>query len=642
MHTAWMVTALVLAQTTPAPGRAPQGWVPAPSQNVSPAPPAQLDDTPPAAPPSRSLAPVASPTSPQERWLREWFGPEAAPTAAETGATGRPLPLAELLRRVPAGRTRIQAVGEYWNLAAAVAESRAVAARRDTLGRLVASGRGDLSGDARAEAALASAEADQQSARLAVLQAQHTLADRLGQNEWFWPSDLPLVDPYQTRFDELFPGGEAPLPLVRIHRSLPLRHLAIVRRAAAADACDAALGEVAAAFQAGRAAVDDVLLRLDAWLAAQQQYLRDVRDYNRDIAAYSLAVAPATAPVEALAGMLIRTDQPGAVPQHQDAPQPPAEAEPSRLPAEATDSAPMVTPLPPVETPPRPAAPRLGVPPPRSLLPTTRDAPHGARRVEPQLAERFAGMDQSWYEALRDLPAPRRAQRLGEWLHQTTAAPADAVRLSLEACLAAAEQRPAAVRAYWQLCCEAACYEQLLRQSQRLAALESRLARPVAAVRAARLATDADGLRQQVALLTAQAELGQWVRPPAGKVWWPATVPHAGRYRLALPAGAAANRALPRRQAARIDEAFAALEGRSWAAVLAQRAEASAQQAFAGGGDEDAVLEAIAAWSEQTRQFLQEIFRYNTAIAQYVLAAHGQSPPEALVAAMVVPRATNP
>jgi hypothetical protein len=196
----------------------------------------------------------------------------------------------------------------YWRLAAAVGDYRFALENEAFLSGLTPSRGGH--DRALLESAVASARADRQKTRLAVLNRQGELAGHAtlpAIKDLPWPADAPLVSPYRTRFESLFAGQPQPLRLLQIDRALPELQTQIELHAAAIAAASVAVDAAASAYRRGQLDIT-VLLSAHGGLRREQQgFLGAVLEYNEQIAEYALQVAGREAAPDVLVTTLIRT-----------------------------------------------------------------------------------------------------------------------------------------------------------------------------------------------------------------------------------------------------------------------------------------------------------------------------------------------
>jgi hypothetical protein len=198
----------------------------------------------------------------------------------------------------------------YWRLSAAVADYYLSLDERD---RLLQTLGPKAEEEPAFKAALATAFARVQTARLAAVEAQYDLAQRLGMpadDNLPLPGDRPLIAPYQTYYEQLFGRQSAASPARRaarrIHDTLPLRLDAINAQAAAAEASERLLAEIGAALVAGRGNAAMYLDRYEKLRAQRREFSQSVLRYNETIGRYALLVAPEGAVAASLLPMLMR------------------------------------------------------------------------------------------------------------------------------------------------------------------------------------------------------------------------------------------------------------------------------------------------------------------------------------------------
>jgi hypothetical protein len=219
---------------------------------------------------------------------------------------GRPLTLSEALTPVGDPRRQIGVAQQYWDLVAAVARCRI---RRQGVGLL--EGLPEIEADRPWRVvALGEAKARVEEAELAVVEAQHRLADSamlLSAEPLPLPANAPHVGPYRMYFEEIFAVRPAPASLWRIHRSLPLQQRAIENWSEAAVRAQAMIDEAKRAYRTGNADFGQLRLASEFWQTQQLRLIDAVLKYNHDIAEYAFTAVQAPRPGLDLASMLIDT-----------------------------------------------------------------------------------------------------------------------------------------------------------------------------------------------------------------------------------------------------------------------------------------------------------------------------------------------
>lgn len=480
---------------------------------------------------AQPLAPLETPSAragESEALIRNLADP------AQIALPGAPTRLADLMSRLVDRRQQIDATQAYWKVSCAAAEYRVWAESVARLQKLQpAEGAERFPGEEILAARVAAAEARLREAEADVLAEQYLLAELArwtNPNALPLPADLPHVGPYLTHFQEIYSGRVPPPRAYLIDRSLPLRLRSLEMRAAAVTA---AAHAVEGDFDAyGRQQLDQtVLLDSIAELAAQQrEFLRAVRDYNRDIAEYALSVAPLNLPAAKLVTLLIQPPQ-RAVSQGEgpeglrqagfDAPlsderpgqtvrsAPPAAApafgsrlrnEPTLAPPEdeageaaAVDGEPAAEAsgnLGSSDQAAEAAEPSETANGEKSISDPFSKQPAGAGKTgdgkksryeaqkpaEAEEGDAAGGAPLGLYPALVDLSPQKRTQELGttlHWSHQLPAEPGDAVTLlDCLAWLAPGGNLAALVDAYWNARFRAARYQALAQQADQLRSLD--------------------------------------------------------------------------------------------------------------------------------------------------------------------------
>jgi len=261
----------------------------------------------------------------------------------------------------------------------------------------------------------------------------------------------------------------------------------------------------------------------------------------------------------------------------------------------------------------------------------------------------------SQYPALVGAKPGVRAKLLSQALHWKGTLPEPAAEsVELKVCLdgLSGGDRRRVIEAYWLAAQKAAEYQVMADQINRLEALVSTAfnrreemlgAEAMLQLRAAELAAQADLLHAELNLKDAQFELTRRVGRPLDGPWLlPATIPHAGAYRLKLEAQPreVAESWPVRRLAAVIPPLCRGIEDRAAAVVQADTARAAATAGFQSGRQPiGPVVASIRCQTEETLAFLETLTQYNQAIADYALAVLPSTTPAAqLAGALVVTR----
>lgn len=319
---------------------APAAFTPDPARQAAPLPPPPAEVSPPDKDKDDWRAPAPKQSSARARvWLvaRQGAGPPAetlskpdarlAPAALvaqakmlaatlygpQAGAErwGEPVALVDCLRgRAPAQRqTTIEA---FWTARQRAAEYGMLLRQREMFAGLssAAAARGGATAaglTARLESAQLAAEAQILEGRAALLEAQFELAAQLGRPAtaaWPLPSGVPNAGPYAVRLETL-PADRAGLPgLRRLSFTLPILSRAVQEHATAVLEAERNRADVVTRFDPAAANIEKPVAAIGRQTAATFAFLRILSEFNRAIAGYALAVLPAGAPAEQLAGAL--------------------------------------------------------------------------------------------------------------------------------------------------------------------------------------------------------------------------------------------------------------------------------------------------------------------------------------------------
>jgi len=222
-----------------------------------------------------------------------------------TRLAGRPLSLLTALAAVRDAQQQRAVIHAYWDTVALVARYNIRWRALAILDRFDPRPGDELATSAaRASAAAAVVEAE-----IATIGSQHALAEHaflsFPSADLPLPSDRPCAGPYETRYEQVFARRPAPARAWLIDRTLPLRREAIDRRAGAVAAAQQAFVARQRAYQLGSSDLASVLAALAAWTQQEDALMRNVRDYNNDIADYATEVQVGPTDIATLVSMLI-------------------------------------------------------------------------------------------------------------------------------------------------------------------------------------------------------------------------------------------------------------------------------------------------------------------------------------------------
>jgi hypothetical protein len=550
---------------------------------------------------------------------------EALATPQEEALVGKPLDLVAALSHSTDRQQQLKIAQAYWRLSTAQADYHWAVDQRNKLAHYTKSHTG-APGTLSARAA---ARADVRDTQLAVVQAQQELADLVGSGASETlplASDRPHVGDYRTYYETIF-NNRTPAPRIRlIHRTLSVRRKAIDAHGEAIVAAGHALEDSGAEFQTSGQGLPTLLAAWDQLKKQRRAFMATVRDYNNEIAEYLFAVAPPGTSDKTLVSKLILNSERGAAA--------------ARSRSNARDTGPAEN-----------EAPGEAAPPADGGSPAEPDQPavNESADAEPRTVryQRDESLEETGlYQALLEVNAPARVQKLSGLLHWDRSLPSDTGQPTpLADCLrsVAAQQRLAVVAAYWRTRERAARYQVLNDQFEQLNALstvvigkrgQQGMAEAGVRLQAARLAAQASVLEAHVALLNAEFELTQSAGRRVEDPWLlPATPPQSGRY---VVGGADAPGGPGHHWGKMVTLRHGELEERADAVIRAdalraelvnetrQTAAKSAPHAGRAAADQasplDRLLWAIARQTDQTLTFLHELTDYNSAIARYVLA----------------------
>lgn len=575
---------------------------------------------------------------------------------------GRPTPLVELIAPLGDRGRQVQVAHSYWRTAAALLELRM---SHDQVARLQqlqaplqsqAQARGRAAEALDGQVRLSAARAQRVDAELALVAAQHTLAEQAGLNSdgaLPLPSDRPHAGSYRTLLAQIYSSTPAPPQARLFDRQAPLRHEAIRQQAAAVQSAHDATAAMIEALHGGYTTPQSLWATLDELERAQRAFLASVRDYNQEIATYALNVPRGAVSPQELVGMLIRplrgpvTTVDGATP---------LVVRPNTLIRDdAVAPATFEQPLSPTSpnVPSGNNSPTLA--PPRGSVPSGAGA-GSTLNFGPRSAQRLAldgSAESGLYQALVNQSPAQRAQEMAGLLHWDHALPGDVGKpLTLADALRGVktEQRTAVIEHYWQTREWAARYHVASEKQTQLDNLQQHLtarsAEPAAAdamlrLRTAQLLAKSDVLTVRAQLAAAQMRLMESLGRATDVDWYyGVTAPHGGRYQLqfdALPESVA-NSEVMQRLSTSIPTLHRLLEERAGGVVLADATRVvETNQLMQGGPLDDMPLAAIEQQASESGKFLDTLSRYNREIAKYALAVLPQdTSAETLVRALVI------
>ncbi len=426
-----------------------------------------------------------------------------------------------------------------------------------------------------------------------------------------------------------------------IHRTLPVLRKTIDAHGEAIVASGHALEETGAEFQTSGQGLPTLLAAWEQLKKQRRAFMAAVRDYNSQIAEYLFAVAPQGTSDKTLVSRLILSSERGAAVRGRSNARdstPPEDENPGEI-------------APPADAPTEAEQPAIDEADPRD---------HTSNYQREQSPDE-AGV----YQALMEVNAPARVQKLSGLLHWDRGLPSDSGNATpLADCLrnVAPQQRLAVVAAYWRTRERAARYQVLSDEFEQLGALSSivigkrgqhGMAEAGVRLQAARLSAQAAVLEAHVALLSSEFELTQAAGHRLDDPWLlPTTPPQSGRYMVGgadAPRGPGHHwgRVVTLRHEQLEERADAVIRADALRAELAdetrQAAARPAAHAPAAEADQASALDrlmwAISRQTDQTLAFLSEMTDYNSAIAHYALAVLPPSTSsDELVKKLVIPR----
>lgn len=160
----------------------------------------------------------------------------------------------------------------------------------------------------RLQTALLAAEAGAVETQVAILASQFELALAMRRplsGNWPLPTTPPHAGHFRLKLETQPAALVQAMPVRQLARGIPTLYEALLRRAEAVVAADAARAEISARCESGEALVDPAILVTAHTAEESLSLLADQTDYNVQFAGYVLAVAPPTLGAQELAGLLV-------------------------------------------------------------------------------------------------------------------------------------------------------------------------------------------------------------------------------------------------------------------------------------------------------------------------------------------------
>jgi hypothetical protein len=298
----------------------------APAQFQTPAAPKTAPEpktsvTPGAAPPLQGAAPsagaanangAAAPAEPQS--LAQSLYQQAITAPASGALTGSALSLHQALSRRTDSSRYAEFVKAYWKLSQSLGTYYEAIQGVSELSRLPAPRVAHH--QALLQAAIATAQAEAQQAKVAAVAAQWALAEQMtGEAAATIPQDAPLIAEYKSKFDAVFSGRLPPAGARRLHETFDARLALIEARAASTVAVENAFAALADGYAGGQIDLANVLNEHIRLQTARREFLRGVYDYNADIADYAYLAAGPHRSADIIVSMLVERKKPVVAPQ---------------------------------------------------------------------------------------------------------------------------------------------------------------------------------------------------------------------------------------------------------------------------------------------------------------------------------------
>ncbi|MEN6452605.1 MAG: hypothetical protein ABFC96_19110 [Thermoguttaceae bacterium] len=219
------------------------------------------------------------------------------------GESSKPVSLLDCLSR-DAGGNRQATVNAYWLVWQRAAQFKSLTNEVDSLKALSAivmerrnspAGATDM---VRLHVAQTAAQADRDEAQVALVEAQHALAVRIGmvaESAWPRPSTPPHAGSYQLNLEKQSRSVADSRAAARLSALIPGLGQNLQQQAAAVTEADAARTATAEGYRQGMAAIDQVIDSVASQAEQTAEFLDSLADYNRAIAEYAILARPGVA-----------------------------------------------------------------------------------------------------------------------------------------------------------------------------------------------------------------------------------------------------------------------------------------------------------------------------------------------------------
>jgi hypothetical protein len=223
---------------------------------------------------------------------------------------GEPISLPECLRGRPAAERRA-VIAAFWLVRQRAAEYQVLSDEVQWLNELTQQsleGSADPSAYRLRTTTLAS-EAAMDEAQVALIEAQHALATRIGRTPdavWPLPADVPRAGGFLLHADDHSAPATQTWASRRLEMVIPGLGETLQRQAASVVEADAVRAALSTCCQPDRRPIEPVLAAIESQTAETLSFLQTLTAYNRAIAEYVLTVSPADTPAETLAELVGR------------------------------------------------------------------------------------------------------------------------------------------------------------------------------------------------------------------------------------------------------------------------------------------------------------------------------------------------
>lgn len=205
-------------------------------------------------------------------------------------------------------------IGVYWQARQMMAEHQMLVMHHDWLEELAPfalehrNQRGGPEEMLRLRAARLAVKASLLEAELRLLETQFELTQVAGlplESAWLLPVTAPHAGPYRLKLSSQPAQLAASLPVKQLATTIPALSANLQARAVAVVEADSVRAAATTAYEAGGYPLDGVLAVINQQTTETRAFLATLTEYNREIAAYLLTVAPPNVPLERLVEAMV-------------------------------------------------------------------------------------------------------------------------------------------------------------------------------------------------------------------------------------------------------------------------------------------------------------------------------------------------